>query len=87
MTMKLPPAEKRERLIRHERRQQLWWFLGTLAVGVGLAAWQDVPMVYILGGIAAWFVIAVHLSFTEVILQIDEANWHLTIQRNNRRES
>ncbi len=61
-----------ERIVHSGRIWQFWGLVAILAVGVGIAVWQDVAMIYIIAGIAAWIVLSLHLSFTAILHELNE---------------
>src|SRR3546814_1421735 len=62
------------RVVQWARVRQFWGLLAVLAVGVGIAVWQDIATVYIIAGIAAWTVLSLHLSFTAILHELYELN-------------
>ncbi len=63
-----------DRIVCSDRVWQFWGLVAILAVGVGIAVWQDVAMIYITAGIAAWIVFSLHLSFTAILHELYELN-------------
>ena len=63
-----------ERIVYSGRVWQLWFLIGVLAGGVGIAVWQDVATIYIIAGIAAWVAFSFHLSFTAILHELYELN-------------
>ena len=64
----------KERSVYSGRVWQFWGLVTVLAVGIGIAVWQDVAMNYIIAGIAAWIVFSLHLSFTAILHELYELN-------------
>ncbi len=60
----LAADKMQERIVYSGRVWQFWGLAAILAVGVGIAVWQDIAMIYIIASIAAWVVFSLHLSFT-----------------------
>ncbi len=63
-----------ERIVYSGRVWQFSGLVAIFAVGVGIAVWQDVAMIYIIAGIAAWIVFSLHLSFTAILHELYELN-------------
>ena len=63
-----------EQIVYRGRVWQVWFLIAILAAGVGISAWQGVAGIYIIAGIAAWVVFALHLNFTAVLHELYELN-------------
>ena len=61
-----------EQIVHSGRVWQLWGLIAILAIGVGVAVWQDVSAIYIIAGIAAWVVLSFHFSFTAILHELYE---------------
>ena len=63
-----------ERVVYSSRAWQIWALIAVLTVGVGVSVWQNVSMIYIVAGIAAWIVFSLHVSFTAILHELYELN-------------
>ncbi len=63
-----------EQIVHRSRVWQIWALVGFLALGVWLAVSFDVNGIYIIAGIVAWGVFAIHLSFTQALHELYEIN-------------
>ncbi len=63
-----------ERIVFRSRVWQIWTLIGLLALGVWLADLFKVSTIFIMTGMVAWAVFAIHLSFTAVLNELYELN-------------
>jgi len=75
-----------ERVVFGGRVLVVWCLAVILAVGVGISTWQEVPMIYIVTGIAGWVVVSLHLSLTAILHELYELNDQVAGRKDEFRE-
>ncbi len=53
-----------------------------LALGVSIAAWQEVATIFMIAGIAAWVALSIHRSFGSVLSELYELNDQIAGRRD-----